>query len=317
MYYNKNLVQNISNWYSRVQNSTLDNFQFDLKFLLKNIEDNATIKGVISESVKKYFLNEKELKRLDEDLQFDFYEIGMDSLEHRAAICYQLTKFMANEYKFQINTLTHFNFGDYQQTQDRICSDLILPFIQFIIDSLENSNSIVYLLEKYKKRTEWFTSEKLLNQYSLQTKNYEDSLEDDLRIFLFDQGIDYPFSTPKSKSGRADIVGNIDTSDPLIIEIKIFDRKKKYGKKRIVEGFTQIRQYTENYNKTQGFLVIFNFDKAQINFDLNNKQTMYPPMLTINNKNYYFVVVDVAERKAASKIGKSELITITKEDLIQ
>ncbi|MCH4824610.1 hypothetical protein ML462_15660 [Gramella lutea] len=317
MYYNKNLVQNIYNWYSRVQNSTIDNFQFDLKFLLKNIENNATIQGVILEAVKKYFLDEKELKTLDEDLQIDFYEIETDSLEHRAAICYQLTKFMANEYNYKLNTLTHFNFGNYHQTQDRICSDLILPFIQFIADSLENSNSIVYLLEKYKKRTEWFTSERLLNQYTIQTKNYEDSLEEDLRLFLFDQGIDYPFSTPKSKSGRADIVGNIDTSDPLIVEIKIFDREKKYGKNRIVEGFTQIRQYTENYNKTQGFLVVFNFDKAQINFELNDEQTFYPPLLTINNKNYYFVVVDVAGRKAASKIGKSDLITITKEDLIK
>lgn len=40
-------------------------------------------------------------------------------------------------------------------------------------------------------------------------------------------------------------------------------------------------------------------------------------MLTINSKNYYFIVVDVAERKTASKIGKSDLIEITKEDLIK
>lgn len=208
MYYNKNLVQNIFNWYSRVQHSTLDNFQFDLKFLLKNIGDNATIKGVISEAEKKYFLDKKELKRIDEDLQFDFYEIGMDSLEHRAAICYQLTKFMANEYKYKLNTLTHFNFGNFQQTQNRVCSDLILPFIQFIADSLENTNSIVYLLEKYKKRTEWFTSDKLLIQYSTKTKNYEDSLEEDLRLFLFDHGIDYPFQ-----------LLNLNLVEPILLEI--------------------------------------------------------------------------------------------------
>ncbi|AVR46039.1 hypothetical protein C7S20_12675 [Christiangramia fulva] len=317
MYYNKNLVQNINDWYIRVQNSTLDNFQFDLKFLLKNIEDNATIKGIITEAEKKYFLNEQELKKLDDDLQFQFYEIGTESLEHRASICYQVTKYLAKKYNFNIHRLTHFYFGNYHENQKRICSDLILPFLQFIADSLENHNSIVYLLEKYKKRTEWFTAEKLLNQYTSQNKNYEDSLEDDLRMFLFDQGIDYPFSTPKSKSGRADIVGNINTSDPLIIEIKIFDRQKKYGKHRISEGFTQIRQYTENYNKTQGFLVIFNFDKAQINLDLNGNKGFYPPMLTINHKNYYFIVIDVAERKSASKIGKSDMISVTQEDLIQ
>ena len=45
-----------------------------------------------------------------------------------------------------------------------------------------------------------------------------------------DQGIDYTFSTPKSASGRGDIIGAIETDNPLIVEIKIVDKNKKYGR---------------------------------------------------------------------------------------
>ena len=94
------------------------------------------------------------------------------------------------------------------------------------------------MLEKYKRRTEWFTFSNLLEKYSTADKNYEQIFEDDLRLFLFDQGIDYPFSTPKSTSGRGDIIGSIDTNDPLIIEIKIFDRERgTMVSKELLKGF--------------------------------------------------------------------------------
>lgn len=37
------------------------------------------------------------------------------------------------------------------------------------------------------------------------------------------------FSTPRTPSGKADIVEAIETNDLLIIEIKIFDEPKNYG----------------------------------------------------------------------------------------
>ena len=108
-------------------------------------------------------------------------------------------------------------------------------------------------------------------------------------MFLFDQGIDYPFSSPKSTSGRADIIGSIDTSDPIVLEIKIFDRTKGYGKNRIKDGFTQVVKYANDYNKEIGYLVIFNADSGEINFKFPDKNNLFPPMITFNHKTFFFI----------------------------
>jgi hypothetical protein len=150
--------------------------------------------------------------------------------------------------------------GTYERGISLFVHDFILPITNYLHDKLNKSSSTMYLLEKYKKRTEWFNKNILFEKYKSAEKEYEQIFEDDLRLFLFDQGIDYPFSTPKSTSGRADLIGAIDTSDPLIIEIKIFDRGKKYEINRIVKGLTQIKDYTNDYNKDFGYLVIFNLE---------------------------------------------------------
>jgi hypothetical protein len=154
-----------------------------------------------------------------------------------------------------------------------------------------------------------------LDKYLTAEKSYEQIFEDDLRLFLFDQGIDYPFSTPKSTSGRADIIGAIDTNDPLVIEIKIFDREKGYHKNRVSEGFSQIIKYTNDYHKDIGYLVVFNIDKAEIDIDLAEKSHIFPPMINFNNKTYFIVVININTGVSASKIGKTEVITITEAEL--
>lgn len=136
-----------------------------------------------------------------------------------------------------------------------------------------------------------------------------------MRLFLFDQGIDYPFSTPTSASGRADIIGEIETDDPLVVEIKIFDRSKSYGKERIKDGFNQIVKYANDYNKDVGYLVIFNMDKAELNFNFTDNSNIFPPSIQFNNKIFYFVVINSANNETASKSGTIQEIEITEKEL--
>ena len=68
----------------------------------------------------------------------------------------------------------------------------INPVVEFLHDRIDKSSSILYLLEKYKK-SRMVSKKELFGNYKSTTKGYEQILEDDLRLFLFDQGIDYPF----------------------------------------------------------------------------------------------------------------------------
>ncbi|WP_147319930.1 hypothetical protein [Chitinophaga silvisoli] len=191
------------------------------------------------------------------------------------------------------------------------------PITNFIHDKLDETSNIIYLLEKYKKRTEWFMYNILLAKYNMvDNKQYEQVFEDDLRLYLFDQGIDYPFSTPKSASGRADIVGQIHTDDPLILEIKIFDTERGYRKNRVIDGFSQVVKYTNDYNKNVGYLVVFNVDNKEIEISTGESDRTFPPRIVLNNKVYYIVFVNLNFDVSASKTGALKVETITIEELL-
>lgn len=191
----------------------------------------------------------------------------------------------------------------------------VYPIINALQDRLDKSSFILYLLERYKRRTEWFMKKDLCKRYKSVNKSYEQIFEDDLRLFLFDQGVDFPFSTPQSASGRADVVGQIETEDPIIVEVKIFDKNKGYGVDRIKDGFGQIVDYTTDYNKNTGYLVIYNMEETELDFNFSDSNNMFPPSISLNGKVFYFIVINLSI-VSASKKGPLKKIPITETELI-
>ncbi|WP_202925390.1 hypothetical protein [Mucilaginibacter sp. 14171R-50] len=315
MYYNHNIRTSLQEWKGRLYKATNEQFGHQLKYCINNIEKNKLLFSLISDSIIQYPFSQEQLKEMGDndygapDLSFE------DEVQH-ASYCYQFLKYFIQEYKdYNLHHYTNFHGGNFEETKKNVIEELITPLFYYLHDKLDKSNSIVYLLEKYKRRTEWFTYKDLLKEYQNATKSYEQIFEDDLRLFLFDQGIDYPFSTPKSTSGRGDIIGAIETDDPLIIEIKVLDKDKSYGKQRVIDGFSQIIKYTNDYSKDLGYLVIFNTDNIEIEFVLNEKNNLFPPMISFNNKTYFIVVINLHTGISASKIGTTEVLTINETEL--
>jgi hypothetical protein len=316
MYYNHNIRTSLQEWKNRLYKATYEQFGHQLKYCISNLENNRLLYSLIQDSCMKYPYTEEKLKQIVDRREYGKPNISFENEVHHSSYCFQILKYfikIGNTYN--LHTLTLFFARDFEDKKKKIIEEYITPIFYYLHDKLDKSNSIVYLLEKYKKRTEWFTFNQLLEKYSIAEKSYEQIFEDDLRLFLFDQGIDYPFSTPKSTSGRADIIGSIDTNDPLVVEIKIFDREKNYGKNRIIEGFSQIIKYTNDYNKDIGYLVVFNTDKAEIDISLNEKSSIFPPVINFNNKTYFIIVININTGTTASKIGTTEIITINENEL--
>lgn len=313
-YANHNLRTNLQEWKNRLYRSTYDQFGFQFKYILNNFDNNLQIQALINDAIIDYLFSQEDFNNRINTYRSP--ELIFENETHQAAYCYQFLKhFVEKNGNYNIQNNTFFLCRDFDDTKTKIIEEYISPIIYYLHDKLEKLNSTIYLLEKYKKRTEWFTQGNVLSAYKTATKNYEQILEDDLRLFLFDQGIDYPFSTPMSASGRADVIGEIETDDPLIIEIKIFDREKKYGKDRIKDGFSQILKYTNDYNKDVGFLVIFNMEEVEINFKFSEQTKVFPPSLLFNNKTYYFVVINCGFTNSASKSGITKEIEIAESEL--
>lgn len=316
MYYNHNLRTNLQEWKNRLYKASFHQFGNQFKHFLTSLEKEKICMGIINEACIMYPHDDEKLSEMcnviDRGSGYSF-----ENEPEQVAFSYLFLKYLiALRSSHELHNLMVFQKNNFDDTKSGIIEDYVAPILNFIHDRIDKSSSTIYLLEKYKKRTEWFKKQELFEKYTLAGKNYEQIFEDDLRLFLFDQGIDYPFSTPKSTSGRADIVGAIDTTDPLIMEIKIYDSKKNYREKRISDGFRQIVSYTNDYNKDFGYLVIFNTDDIELKFDFNEKNNYFPPMLTLNNKNYFFIVINIKPQDSASKLGIINSVTITESMLI-
>ena len=194
--------------------------------------------------------------------------------------------------------------------------DLFTDSLESYIDErLEKGNFMLYLLNKYKCQCEWFNNEYLIEMYEGDTVHGEDILTKHLRKFLFDNGIDYPFSEPNTPSGKPDIIYGIDTDNPLALEVKLFGGKSNYGKDYIKKGFHQSVSYANDYNKSSAFLLIFNLSDKLLEFNLLSDDEILS--VNVNNKNIFIVVINLnINEKSASKSRKN-VVQIDEEYLIE
>jgi hypothetical protein len=152
---------------------------------------------------------------------------------------------------------------------------------------------MLYILWRYKRWVAWFEAERLRKIYD---RDGEDGLDRDLRRFLFESGIDYPYSQPQSPGGRADIVAELETDDSLVLEVKVWDSKKDYKEDRCRDGLRQVMDYADKYGKDKGYVVVFNLDPEPLEFVSPTDTGEWPPRLEHGSRTYYLIAVDIAEQ---------------------
>jgi len=182
-------------------------------------------------------------------------------------------------------------------TQEAL-KEIFVPVCKYIDEKTVSIDSFHYLLVRFKLKSEWFEKDDLFNLYSRDTTKGESILDNALRAYLFDQGIDFPFSKPSSPSGEVDILPVIEQK-PIPLEIKVFDgdgRSRSY----IRQGFKQAFSYAKDYGEPSAYLVIFNVSQYDLMFKLSSSDT--PQRLVIGDKTIYVFVINLYPHdKPASK----------------
>lgn len=317
MYYTHNLRSQIQEWRNRVYKSNYHTLHTSFLFFWDKMHAQPIIVGILNEAVIQHQLTVEKRAETFEGMIENAMWFQFDDPVKQVAILYQM-QLEAIHRKYDTHSLSTDVYRDqhFDTSRDKFVEMMIQPVIDYINDLLDDGNSLLYLLEKYKRRVEWFTHSEILHKFESHTGIGEDVFDDDLRLYLFDQGIDYPFSRPRSASGQPDIVGMIDTENPLILEVKYYDGDK-YKKNRIIDGFAQIVKYTGDYNKNIGYLVVFNLSQTEINIDSEDNTKQFPSRINFNNKDYFIVVINLNFDKSASTIGKLKVDNILKSELTQ
>ncbi|WP_406436636.1 hypothetical protein OHB14_61820 [Streptomyces sp. NBC_01613] len=205
--------------------------------------------------------------------------------------------------------------GNLQDNWRELTEDILRPLFDFLSERVGAESSILHTLERYRTRTEWFDREELYARFEANRANGEEVYNLDLQRFLFLEGDHITHAKPRSASGEADLIGDLDGRDPLVCDGKIFDGKGR-GKGYLVKGVHQIVKYAHDYGQHTAYLVIYNITDKLLELPTDGTPGAWPPYTELSGVRVYFIHVRVAPpATTASKAGKATRVTLTHHDL--
>ena len=192
---------------------------------------------------------------------------------------------------------------------------ILRPLFDYLDERVGAESSVLYTLERYVRRVEWFDREELHKRAMADTRKAEDVYDADLRRFMFGEGVNMPFSQARSASGLSDVLSELDTDDPLVCELKIFDGINR-GKRHLAAGVNQAIQYASDYGKQIAYLLIINLSGRLLSLPNDNDSKTWPACITVADVRIYLIPVRALPTTSASKQGKPTPVTVSYDDLI-
>ena len=154
-------------------------------------------------------------------------------------------------------------------------TDFIRPILNYIINQLTEENYVLYLLDRYKQRTERF---KTINPEGKR----ELDLQQDLFLYLFDEGLELGNST-NIGNGEVDFIINVN-GNPFLIETKLYKKGTSYKK-----YISQLKDYMGKVSANWGCLYIFTTEDVTFEFETNYNniflRTIYIGNIKPSNRN--------------------------------
>ena len=122
---------------------------------------------------------------------------------------------------------------------------ILRPLFDYLGErALGPESSVLYVLERYVRRVEWFDREELYACAMQDTRKTEQVYDAaTCGASCSARASNVPFSQARSASGLSDVLADLDTEDPLVCEMKIFDAESR-GKRNLASGASQVLSST-------------------------------------------------------------------------
>lgn len=195
-----------------------------------------------------------------------------------------------------------------------ITAQVVVPLVTYLQNRLGTDSEILHQLERMRRQVEWFEQQELYERYVADKARGEDVYDRRVREFLFAQGIDYPFSQPASVSGKVDVLAGLDTEDPLVCEIKLYDGDQ-YGAPYLRQGVVQAVRYARDYAKGTAQLVVFNLSTHRLGLPTDGPSDEQP-RLVVDGVTVFLTVVQAKPLPSASKDRSRELRELQRAQLV-
>ena len=317
MLHHRNLKDRLQDRRNRLYSTSYATYNIELQYLLQFLHQNHYTRSAIDVlwASSTVDFEEWEAQPTTPKVRFPGSEEG------RAKVCYGLLTRCQYDERNEKALKLGWQFGqgpDVGHLLRSFTEGIVDPLINFLYDQIDDASNVLYLIERFKMKVEWFRQKELYSRYTADTSNGEGSLDQELRASLFEEGIDYPFSQPASPSGKADVVALLGTDDPLVLEIKVFDPERSRDKGQLRQGFHQVLRYAGDYNQSVGYLVIFNCsDKRLVISPDDASESDFPPRIIYDGKTFFVVVIDIhPDTVSASKEKPADRIILKYNELI-
>jgi hypothetical protein len=317
--YHQDLQVQLRERYRRLMTSNHRNGQDELVLVTGWINQQSALRAIITEA-------EKVSPEIDiEDFKQTMQTQGetrwsSDSEEERAVFGWKVMTDLAGGKAQNIDQTTMWliNYregGDYLDNWRTFVERVMQPFFDYVGERISTGNSVLHVLERYVRNTEWFTRDDLHAKYLTDTKNGEEVYNLNLQHYLFQDGNYITYAKARSAAGEPDLIGDLDTDDPLICDGKIFANGGR-GPAYLAKGFHQVIHYAQDYNKNVAFLVIFNLTDRLLRMPTDGPSDSWPPYVEESSVRVYFIVIRALPPAAtASKLGKARPAIVTREGL--
>ncbi|MGI8702359.1 MAG: hypothetical protein ACR2JU_14375 [Nocardioidaceae bacterium] len=202
--------------------------------------------------------------------------------------------------------------GDLNDDARALVEKVYAPLFDYLFERVSEDSSVLYMLDRFVRLVEWFDRDSLHEAYQQNTQQGEEVYDRALRRFLFQEGVNMPYSQTKSASGLADVLSDLDTEDPLICEVKLFlsDKRPLSG------GIHQAVLYAQDHGKSTAYLVVINLSGRPLELPTDGDEKSVPKYLDVAGVRVVLIPVRaLPPTTTASKAGKANSIVVTKDDL--
>jgi hypothetical protein len=288
-------------------------FRRELRALIEFIDSQPLLRVVVN-----------ELARTCSDAECDAWyqaEFGKwrwpDSEEKHAAVAMWLIRRMAPnavvlEHIQQSISWTRYHNGFLQI--GALADLFVIPLVQYLSEHIASGSEVLHAMARYKHAVEWFDRDELYRLASVKKRERESTYDLHLQRFLFDHEL-IVYRQTRSPSGIADVAAGLESADPLVCEIKLYE-PPRYGIAYVAQGVSQAFKYARDHQKPTAYLVVIDLQEEHVLRLPSDTGDAWPPTLQIDSVAVRMVLVHGLRTKSASKSGSLTTLDVSRESLV-
>lgn len=241
-------IERLEDLYLNFKNAAFEDINHEFPRLFKELRNICVFNSILSELKTQYPISPEEMREWNETRgnMRDNKFLADYSLDRYVSILLHWCDYLLDSgFSYTVTNLGKLptigveKESESSKEQNYFKECIVGKIILYIRKQLKEVHFSLYLLKRYKMRSEVFKKEKFNEIYKANSHKSEILLQNNLREFLYDQGVEYPFSSLELSVGRTDVYAQISSKDYLVTEVKILD-KNKYGIERLSDGFSQL-----------------------------------------------------------------------------